>query len=707
LFVTTATNHAILACDAIAERVLTYNPHADLGLLERAYRFAEEAHEGQVRRSGEPYFSHPVAVVEILLDLRLDIPTLCAALLHDTVEDTGTPLAEIQGLFGEEVAQLVDGVTKVASLGHASRTHRTATNLCKTVEAMVRDIRVALIKIADRTHNMRTIEVLSQHKKVRIAAETRDIFVPIAVGLGLGMIYPELQDRCFAVLNPQDYDEIVAIFDYARERVQHRGEVLRDEFLERIGGRFPGTRAIIGCCRPHEVHRIHRHLGDPIERVAHILRFTVITPRDADCYPLLGLLHGLRGPIPGRFKDYIASPRSNQYRALHTRMRGRGGCTVRARILSEEMHAIAERGITHQWTYKRGANEAPADYARRMRWLQELQECQQAMLCSEDFLKLVRGSLTTDKVHPVTPRGEVLELPRGATVLDFAFAIHTDLGWRCAGGRVNGHRVGREYHLRDGDLVDILTDPAIEPGGAWLKHVQTPRARHALRSGLSSRKRERILAIGRTRLTHALRLPPDADLAKRDDVVAAAARLGFADIDAFLIQIGSGKVDPARLLGAIGPQDPDERQPQGELVLALDNAHLYHLANCCRPMAGDDVVGFASSRDGVIVHRTTCHHAVRRSLDEQQTIPIRWQPGTTIGGRVGVLVEMHNRQGALATVCTQIAEANANILKSRTLSIAPRYGSVHFELEVQSLDHLTRVLEALRAEDLVVSAERA
>ncbi|MGD2062800.1 MAG: RelA/SpoT family protein [Nitrospirota bacterium] len=703
---TTATNHSVVAFAGIAERALTYNPHADLGLLEHAYRFAEAAHEGQVRRSGEPYFSHPVAVVEILLDLRLDIPTLCAALLHDTVEDTGTPLAEIQRLFGEEVAQLVDGVTKVATLGHTSRAHRTATNLCKTVEAMVRDIRVALIKIADRTHNMRTIDALSQHKKVRIAAETRDIYVPIAVGLGLGVIYPELQDRCFAILNPQDYEEIVSIFDYARERVHHRGEMLRDDFLECLGGRFPGTRTMIGCCRPHEVHRIHRHLGDPIERVAHILRFTVITPRDEDCYPLVGLLHGLRSPIPGRFKDYIATPRSNQYRALHTRMRGRGGCTVRTRILSEEMHAIAQRGITHQWAYKRGSDEAPADYARRMQWLQDLQECQQAQLCSEDFLKLVRGSLATDKVHPVTPRGDVLELPRGSTVLDFAFTIHTDLGWRCAGARVNGHRVGREYHLRDGDLVEILTDPAIEAGSSWLKHAQTPRARHALRSGLSSRKRERKLTIGRSRLINALHLPPDTDPAQREEVVGAAARLGFADIDAFLIQIGSGKFDVGRLLTAIGQQESEWREPEGAIVLALDNAHLYHLANCCRPLAGDDAIGFPSNRDGVIVHRATCHHAVRRSLDQQQTIPVRWQAGTAIGGRVGVVVELHNRQGALATVCTRIAEADANILKSRTLGIAPRYGSVHFEIEVRNLDHLNDVLEALRSADLVVSAER-
>jgi guanosine-3',5'-bis(diphosphate) 3'-pyrophosphohydrolase len=704
--VTTATTHEIVGFDALATRALTYNPHADLDLLQRAYLFAEAAHDGQVRRSGEPYFSHPVAVVEILLDLRLDIPTLCAALLHDTVEDTGTPLSEIERLFSEEVAQLVDGMTKVAIFGHTSRTHRTATNLWKTVEAMVRDIRVALIKIADRTHNMRTIEVLPQHKKVRIAAETRDIYVPIAVGLGLGVIYPELQDRCFAVLNPRDYEEILAVFDYARERVQHRGATLRDEFLERIADRYPGTRTMFGCCQPYEVHRIHRHLGDPVERVAHVLRFTVITPREDDCYPLLGVLHGLRAPIPGRFKDYIANPRSNQYRALHTRMRGRGGCTVRARILSEEMHAVAERGITHRWAYKRGAEEAPADHARRMHWLQELQECQQAMLCSEDFLKLVRGSLATDKVHPVTPLGEVLELPRGSTVLDFAFAIHTDLGWHCVGGRVNGHRVGREHHLRDGDLVEIITDPAVEAAGSWLKHVQTPRARHALRSGLSSRKRERLLAIGRTRLSNALRLPPDADLGQREEVTAAAARLGFADVDTFLIEVGSGKVDLGRFLTAVGPPEVDVRQPEGALLLALDNAHLYHLANCCHPIAGDDVVGFASNRDGVIVHRTTCHHAVRRSLDAQQTIPIRWQAETSIGGRVGVVVEMHNRQGALATVCTRIADADANIVKSRTLSSGPRYGSIHFELEVRSLDHLNHVLDALRAADLVVSAER-
>jgi len=704
--VSTAASHSILAFEEIAERVLAYNPQADLDLLERAYRFAEEAHTGQRRRSGEPYFSHPVAVVEVLIDLRLDIPTLCAALLHDTVEDTATPLDELGRLFGDEVAQLVDGMTKVEMLEGTSRSHRTATNLCKTVEAMVRDIRVALIKIADRLHNLRTLDAMPQHKRVRIAAETRDIYVPIAMGLGLGMIYPEMQERCFTILHLPDYEEIVAIFDYARERVMRRGEAVRAELLEWLGDRFPGTQIMIGPCRAHEVQRIHRHLGEPVERVAHILRVVVITPREEDCYPLLGAVHALRPPIPGRFKDYIANPRTNQYRALHTRLRGESGCTIRVRILSAEMHDVAERGITQRWTYKRGAKETPADYARRMQWLQDLQECQQAMLCSEDFLDMVRGSLAVDKVHPVTPRGDVLELPRGATVLDFAFAIHSDLGWHCTGARVNGHRVGREYRLRDGDQVDIQTDPRIEAAGAWLKHAQTPRARHALRNGLSSRKRERLLEIGGTRLASALHLPPGSDLRQREEAIAAAGRLGFTDLDAFLIQIGAGKINPRRVLSAVEPVELGEPRPPGEMVLSLDNAHLYHLANCCRPIAGDDSIGFASNRDGVIVHRRTCHHAVRRSLDDEQSIPVRWQPGLTIGSRVGLVVELHNRQGALATVCTRISENHANILKNRSLGTSARYGSIHFEIEVQSFDHLERLLNALRAEELVISAER-
>jgi guanosine-3',5'-bis(diphosphate) 3'-pyrophosphohydrolase len=704
--VSTATSHSILAFEELAQRVLAYNAEADLGLLMSAYEFAEEAHAGQKRRSGEPYFSHPVAVVEILIDLRLDIPTLCAALLHDTVEDTAIPLEELAELFGDEVAQLVDGMTKVEMVEGTSRSHRTATNLCKTVEAMVRDIRVALIKIADRLHNLRTLDAMPQHKRVRIAAETRDIYVPIAMGLGLGMIYPEMQERCFTILHLPDYEEIVAIFDYARERVMRRGEELRGELLERLGDRFPGTQVLIGSCSAYEVERIHRHLGDPLERVAHILRVVVITPRDEDCYPVLGAIHALRRPIAGRFKDYIANPRTNQYRALHTRLRGGSGCTIRVRILSAEMHEVAQRGITYHWAYKRGANETPADYARRMQWLQDLQECQQAMLCSEDFVDMVRGSLATDKVHPVTPRGDVLELPRGATVLDFAFAIHSDLGWHCTGARVNGNRAGREYHLRDGDQVDILTDPRLEAAGSWLKHAHTARARHALRSGLSSRKRERLLEIGRTRVTNTLRLAAGTDLRQREEVRAAASRLGFGDVDAFLVQVGAGKVNLRRVLAAVEPTEPGEPRPPGEMVLSLDNAHLYHLATWCRPIAGDDSVGFSSTRDGVIVHRRTCHHAMRRSLDDEQSIPVRWQPGLKIASRVGVVVEVHNRQGALATVCTRISDNHANILKNRSLGISPRYGSFHFEIEVESFDHLQRLLSSLRGEELVISAER-
>jgi len=698
----------MLTLDEIVARVLAYNPEADLDLLARAYRFAEAAHEGQRRRSGEPYFTHPVAVVETLLGLELDVPTLCAALLHDTVEDTPTSLVELAHGFGEEVTTLVDGVTKVELLAEATPSERRATNLGKIVEAMVGDLRVALIKVADRLHNMRTLGVMRPEKQARIAAETRDIYLPIAMGLGLGSIYPELAELSYAILHHEEYDEIRACFDYTHDRVRQRGESLAAEIKERLAPRFPETRVEYRPCLAHEVARIHRSLGEPIERVAHILRLTVAPPHDDDCYPVLGLVHALRQPVLGRFKDYIATPRSNHYRALHTRLRGIRGCTIRCRVLSKSMDQVAQRGITYQWSYKRGAHERPGDFARRMHWLHELEDAQMAMVTSDEFLEMARDTLAADRIHPVTPRGDVLDLPRGATLLDFACAIHTDLAYHCAGGRVDGRRVERGHILSTGDLVEILTEERVAPAPSWLTHVRTPHARRLLREQLRTRKRERTIAIGSDRLRSALGMgeSTEEEVVTHPETQAAARRLGIANVETLLARLGSGRLSMRRLVAAIGEEVIGEGGPPACVLLGEANTRLYHLAHCCRPLAGDDVIAFFSQRDGIIVHRRACHHAVRRAVDVEEVVPVRWQSETALGGQVGVVVEMRNEPGALAAVCARFGEHGGNILRTRTLGVGRRFGSAHFDIEVRNLDHLHHLLDALRTETVVVSAER-
>jgi len=701
----------MLTVDEIGARVLAYNREADLDLVARAYRFAEGAHRGQLRHSGEPYFSHPLAVVEILLGLELDVPTLCAALLHDTVEDTPTSLNDLRHRFGSEVASLVDGVTKVELLAEATPSEKRATNLGKIVSAMVGDIRVALIKVADRLHNMRTLAAMGAAKQARIAAETRDLYVPIAMGLGLGAIYPELAELSYQVLHREEYDEICACFDYAHERVRARGESFAGELLQRLAPRFPGARVECRPCFAHEVARIQRSLGEPIERLAHILRVTVIVEHDDDCYPVLGILHALRPPILDRFKDYIATPRSNQYRALHSRLRGARGCTIRVRILSVAMDQVARRGVTYQWAYKRGADEPPAAFARRMQWLHELQEAQKAMLTSDEFLEMARDTLASDRIHPVTPRGDVLNLPRGATLLDFACAIHTDLAYHCAGGRVDGRRVERDHVLRTGDQVEILTEAMIEPAPSWLTFVRTPHARRLLREQMRSRQRERTIAIGRDRLRAIPALAGVADGARAScpAAQAAARRLGLANVDALLARLGAGRLSMGELRAAMGEQGGEEKVGEAAaacLLLGEANTRLYHLAHCCHPLAGDDVIAFFSQRDGIIVHRRICHHAVRRAVDVDEVVPVRWQSEAALGGQVGMVVEMRNEPGALATVCSRIGEQGGNILCTRTLGVGHRFGSAHFDLEVRNLNHLVRLLDALRGETVVVSAER-
>lgn len=698
----------MLTVDEIAARVLAYNPEADLDLLGRAYRFAEAAHVDQRRRSGEPYFTHPVAVVETLLGLELDVPTLCAALLHDTVEDTPTSLSELAHAFGREVAGLVDGVTKVDLLAEATPSERRATNLGKIVEAMMADIRVALIKVADRLHNMRTLEVMRPAKQARIAAETRDIYVPMTIGLGLGEIYPELAELSYAILHREQYDEIRACFDYAHERVRMRGEQLATELRNHLAPRFSGIRVTYRPCLAYEVARIQRSLNEPIERLAHILRLTVIPAHDDDCYPVLGLIHALRQPVLGRFKDYIATPRSNHYRALHTRLRGIRGCTIRCRILSASMDQVARRGITHQWSYKRGAHERPADFTRRMQWLRELQEAQRATLTSDEFLEMARDTLAADRIHPVTPRGDVLNLPHGATLLDFAYAIHTDLAYHCVGGRVDGRPVERDHILATGDLVEILTDERVTPSPSWLTHVRTPHARRLLREQLRARKREQTIAIGSNRLRSAFGLGESTqeELAARPEAQAATRRLGIANVETLLSRLGSGSLSMERLIAAVGEELADKEASPVSLLLSEANTRLYHLAHCCRPLAGDDVIAFFNPRDGIIVHRCACHHAVRRTVDVEEVVPVRWQAETALGGQVGVVVEMRNEPGALATICARIGEHGGNIQRTRTLGVGRRFGSAHFDIEVRNLDQLHHLLDALRSETVVVSAER-
>jgi GTP diphosphokinase / guanosine-3',5'-bis(diphosphate) 3'-diphosphatase len=665
----------------LTDKVRKNRPGDDFELLRRAYDFAAEQHKGQTRLSGEPYLSHPVEVAHLLADMKLDVTSLCAALLHDVVEDTKLPLEKIAEHFGPDVARLVEGVTKISKLDLLAPEDRQAENVRKMLLAMVNDVRVVMVKLADRLHNMRTLEFLASDRQQRIARETLDIYAPVANRLGMGLIRGELEDLAFRYLEPEAFFELqkkVAskqkVFDKFLQEVQ---DVIREKMVEssipaEVQGRIK---------RLYSLHLKIQKQQRTLDQVYDLLAVRVITDTVKNCYAALGVIHQIWRPVPGRFKDYIAMPRPNLYQSLHTAVI-HSGQPFEVQIRTQEMHRIAEQGVAAHWKYKDGGGrEAPASSAddQRIIWMRHLIEWVQEMQEPSEFLSTLRVDLYPEEVYTFTPKGRVVVLPRGATPVDFAYAVHTEVGHQCAGAKVNGEMVPLRHILANGDVVEITTQKGHTPSRDWLSFVHTSRARSKIRQWINLHEREQATDVGRRLLEKEARqagvsLKKIAD----EDWQRVASEYGCSRLEDIYAELGYGKWSARQVLAkATGQplaQTAEDKQPKlassVKRMLGMDEAAIIvrghgdlmvYRSKCCNPIPGDDIIGYVTRGRGIAVHSKTCPNVENLLYEAERRIPVEWAESTQATFPVRLRIFTEDRPGMLAAITSVISETGANI----------------------------------------------
>jgi GTP pyrophosphokinase len=709
-------------------------PKEDLAPLEAAFRFAAQRHRGQTRRSGEPYMTHPVEVTRVLAEMNMDLVCLQAGLLHDVLEDTGATLEEIRKTFGEEVARTVDGVTKLSKLDLASREERQAESVRKMLLAMVTDIRVILVKLADRLHNMRTLEHLPPDRQLRVAQETAEIYAPIAHRLGMGRIRGELEDLAFRYLEPEASAGLLREFEEARpenERVlaemRHTVETLlaRESIPARVETRLK---------RAYSVFQKLKRQKITLDQVYDMLAVRIITDSVKNCYAALGVIHNEWHPIPGRIKDFIAIPRPNLYQSLHTSVMGPGGRHFEVQIRTEEMHRIAEEGIAAHWKYKEG-KRGPADDDQRVAWLRQLVEWQREMRDSGEFMSTLKVDLYPEEVYSFTPRGRVVVLPRGATPIDFAYAIHSDVGHTCVGARVNGRMVPLRHTLRNGDAVEILTQAGHQPSKDWLALVKTSRARNKIKHVINATERAKAIEIGQKYLEReARRLGVALSRVSKSQFEAAAAHYGCAKLEDLHAALGYGKVLPRQFLAKAAPEQvspeapaaepvpapaprPAGQPPAGEdLVIKVTGADdlLVYRARCCNPIQGEQIVGYVTRGRGIAVHSVNCPNVQNLMYEVERKIAVEWGRSAPQGEAVQtfpvkLLVHTDDRPGMLSQITTALFHEQVNIrsLEARADSGANADGAlIDMTLEIKDKKQLERVVASARRISGVRDIER-
>jgi len=688
----------------------TYLPPEQVELVQEAYETANAAHRGQRRLSGEPYITHPVAVAGILADLHLDGQTLCAALLHDVIEDTPTAKDEILGRFGREVANIVDGVSKLDKVQFKSREEAQAESFRKMILAMVRDIRVIIVKLADRTHNMRTLGSVPGPKRRRIAQETLDIYAPIADRLGIHAIKLELEDLGFKTLYPQRYKVL------ERELKRARGN--QKEFLPKITGNIEGALKKSGLAARVEAREKHlysiyqkmRRKRVPLAQVIDVYGLRIIVDSIDTCYRALGAIHGLYKPMPGRFKDYIAIPRLNGYQSLHTTLFGPNGLPIEVQIRTDDMHRLAETGIAAHWKYKGGEEGGASQQERAREWLNNLMQMQEGGN-SEEFFESVKVDLFPDKVYVFTPKGDILRLPRGATCVDFAYAVHTGVGNRCVACKIDRRLVPLRTALRNGQTVEIITAKGAQPNPAWANFVVTAKARAAIRAFLKTMKQGEAIELGRRLLNQAL---GEFKLTlKKMDAAAidtAAHELGFATATELYEKIGLGERLAPLVARSLLPAESAGRGAEGAAKAALAIAGTEGLvvsyARCCFPIPNDPIIAYLSTGRGVVIHRGNCSNLSGWHKQPEKWLPVSWEKQLAREFASEIKVEVANRVGVLAAVAAKIAATETNISH---VSVVERDGdssTLTFELQVKNRQHLAQVIRAIRSMPDILSVQR-
>lgn len=714
--------------ETIRDRVRAYQPDADFDLLRAAYVVAAQAHQGQVRLSGEPYLNHPLEVAGILADLRLDIVSVACGLLHDVVEDTNVTNEDLERRFGKDVSRVIDGLTKLSRVEFSSAEANQAENVRKMIIAMTDDTRVILIKLADRLHNMRTLDFLRQEKRQRIATETLDVYAPIAGRLGIGRIEAELQDLALRHLEPQTYrvleTRVKAKKRWAEDFIRDLSRSLKRELqAETIPGELSGrTKSIYSIYR--KMHRQQIELDQMYDFIA----LRLVTDTVPHCYTALGVIHNVWTPIPGRIKDFIAMPRANGYQSLHTSLMTDSGTHFEVQIRTMDMHRVAEEGIAAHWSYKSSGSYGEQDI-KRFAWLRQLLEWQKEVNDPHEFLSSLKIDLYPDEVHCFTPRGEVKTLPRGATPIDFAYAIHTEVGHSCIGSRVNGAMAPLRYQLRNGDICEILTRKNHLPSEDWLKIARTNRAKSKIRARLNAEAKRESIEIGRKLLekearSHGLSL---RRVRAAPGLADAMKRHGAPSLDDLFAAIGYGKVSAARALADAIPADKLKTAPEkapspetglasavrriigrgpGQILVSGQNDILVHRARCCSPLPGEAIAGYITKGKGVAVHAAKCRHLADLARDPERQVAVSWK--TTTGTRydAGFLVRVENRKGMLADITKIIAESDTDIRAFEGTADDAERGDIYVTVAVENAKEVGAISRLLQTVPGVIEVQR-
>ncbi|HSC55935.1 MAG TPA: bifunctional (p)ppGpp synthetase/guanosine-3',5'-bis(diphosphate) 3'-pyrophosphohydrolase [Nitrospira sp.] len=716
-------SQTVMDIDQLLDRVKSYNADADLGVVRKAYEFSAKAHQGQRRRSGEPYLQHPIAVAGVLTSLKTDVTAIVAALLHDTLEDTLATPEELEKEFGKDVVHLVDGVTKIGKITFKSHEEKQAENFRKMLLSMADDIRVVLIKLADRLHNMRTLEHLGSARRQAIAEETLEIYAPLANRLGIGWIKNELEDLCLKHLKPD-------VYELLRTRVAKRDED-RQQYIQEVIELV--TKAMQEHALPGQVYGRPKHLygiyqkmnkqSISFEEVYDLTALRIVTDTKMNCYALVGVIHSLWRPVPGRFKDYIAIPKSNLYQSIHTTVVGPKGEHVEFQIRTEEMHRVAECGIAAHWKYKEQGRVADRD-SKTFGWLHQFVEWHRDLPDNRQFMDSVKLDLFHDVVYVFTPKGIVKELPRNSTPVDFAYAIHTEVGDHCVGAKVNGKIVPLKHQVESGDTIEILTSPTQTPHKDWLKFVRTSRAKTKIKHWIKLEEQKRSVEIGRRLLESEFRkhnMAP-AQMLKSTELAAAARQLGYEGTDELIAAVGFGHLPAADVIEKLTAsststahevrETPAPRKAvagkSDEKGVKVKGARdvLMQLSRCCNPVPGDRILGYITRGRGLTIHAVDCPNLEALDYDRERLVEVDWDNATPSTHAVKVSVMAVDKTGVLANVSSAIAECHANISRAEITTREDRKAVLDFIVEIGGTQHLDQVLKAIERVDGVITARR-
>jgi GTP diphosphokinase / guanosine-3',5'-bis(diphosphate) 3'-diphosphatase len=714
----------------LLEKVRSYSPEADVELLRRAYVFSALEHKGQVRHSGEPYLVHPLEVADFLADMKLDVVAVAAGLLHDVVEDTLTTPERIAELFGPEIAHVVEGVTKIGAIPFSSSEERQAENFRKMLLAMVDDIRVILVKLADRLHNMRTLHHLPEERRIKIAQETLDIYAPIANRLGMSKVKNELEELSFKYLEPKPYEALRSHVEAKRKGADVTIEELKRTITAKLSdAQVPVTHIDGRIKRLYSIHLKLKRQKIDLDRVYDFVALRIITQSVKDCYAALGIIHQTWSPVPGRIKDFIAMTRPNGYQSLHTSVISERGFPFEVQIRTEEMHRRAEEGIAAHWKYKEGRVGDQRD-ERYFQWLRQLLEVQQEIRDPQEFLQNLKIDLYPEEVYIFTPKGEVRSLPRGATPVDFAFSIHTDVGHQCVGARVNGKMVPLRTRLQNGDIVEIITQAGHKPSRDWLTFVVTSRARNKIKHVLQAEERERSMELGRRLFEKEARrfdLNP-GKLLESEALARYASENGAQKPLELLAQIGYGKLSARLLLQKIVPTEQLKEKPPDSTVVSvvkrvlrpgaatgdkikvrgIDDLMVFR-AKCCNPIRGEKIVGYITRGKGVSVHAASCSNVMNLMYDPERRIEVEWDKAASDQApyTVRLTMQVEDRKGMLAEISAKVSDINTNITNMEARTGDDHQARIDMTVEISDVKHLEKVIKSIKGVEGVLGVERA